>query len=312
MKIKFWYIVAAILIVSAVLIILLQNDSSVNISSSDIKIEHPEKIKGISITKISGTLEIDHINYKWFSKNKQELNHKLIINTLSVFNDVEILGMAGSDIKDSLFKYEKYFGTTLRIIYENKETEYKLVNVAGNNYLKISGSDKVYRIIYKNARDLNFEELFQTNITYWSENILLDISPASIKQIMMIYPEDETLSFILQTDNNKFSLYNYRNEPLTDNLDSEFILSYLTFFSDIKSIRISDSNLEEGPQFFSLLLIEHSGQRIHMNGYKLINKETGVTDPDVFRIQDNTGRYYNMYYADFDPILAELNNFIKN
>ena len=250
MKKHYSYIVAGMLILVALFLVLNKKDASLKITSADLRTGNPAQITGLSITNLSGTIELKKENKTWMANDIHEVRPDLIMQSLSVFNHIEILGLAAKELQDSLFTSQKFFGTTIRFMKYNKASEYKIINYQGVNYLKTAKSKKIYRVALKNQQGINIEKLFPVKISVWMNNMILDLPSENIKRISVNYPDPEK-SFTLEKTSTGFKLYNADMILYKNHLNEEFARTYLSFFTDIESLPQKNKNLKEGNMIFS-------------------------------------------------------------
>jgi hypothetical protein len=311
MKKHYSYIVAGILILVALILVLNKKDASLKITSADLRTGNPALITGLSITNLSGTIELKKENKTWMANDIHEVRPGLIMQALSVFNHIEILGVAAKELQDSLFTSQKFFGTTIRFIKYNKATEYKIINYEGVNYLKTEKSKIIYRVAIKNQQDINIEKLFPVKISVWMNNMILDLPSENIKSISVNYP-DQKKSFTLERTVTGFKLYNAEMNVYKKDINEEFVRTYFSFFTDIESLPQKNKNMKEGNMIFSFAITTTGNKQIELKGYELQDKNTGIPDLNMCLLKSVSGNSYFVYYTDIDPILAEYDNFIKN
>ncbi|MBN1117362.1 MAG: DUF4340 domain-containing protein [Bacteroidales bacterium] len=200
---------------------------------------------------------------------------------------------------------------TIKLFYKGKQV-YTLRFLSNNSQtFAINSKDKIYSLVLPGYEKFNLEQIIPTEPGYWEIQQLLKLSPEKIKKVSVVYAKQEKSGFRLEHREQKFELYDYKNQVM-ENSDTASILDYIHFFSGVNGMRFDATGFDliNNKPIFSLI-VETQDRHTHIESFLLFNKANNASDCDMFAGVVNKNDTLMFRYIDFDPILVSLDYFLK-
>jgi hypothetical protein len=211
-------------------------------------------------------------------------------------------------LKDTLVNH----GRTIELMYKGKKIydlcflEYRGKNIALNR------KQNPYYVTIPGNSLMSLQKLIPAQAESWMKNILIDIPKENISYLTLSYPHYEEKSFcIRQIKKGTYQLLNNQNE-IVKNAETIEILDYLSFYKGIVYTRYhtKDYSLSTSP-IFDLKIIINDLNTIECTGYQLYQQKKEDSDQNHCGIILNKKDTVIVRYADIDPLLVEMDYFLK-
>ena len=313
MLLKRRYILPLILFVLVLLAILFRQQNS-TFSKNDKVLSFANSITAdrIEISTTGNNFQLIKKEDTWYTNDENTANSKMI---KQLFRALENIQIQSSVLKENNKKYLSNFeetGTSLKV-YSNKNLLYELKfsNYLSKNYV-LTKAKNLYYISIKGFGGKLLSEFAKTNISDWYNKVLINLNSNEITSILVEYPVNTQIGFKLNNKNQNTILLNRQNK-IEERANSESIDDYLHFFSGIRYSNIDTTQQIPNPnnQLFRLNINTNIAKTIHIVGFEMVDKKTLQPDMVEFVGIINNSLLVKLSYSDFDPILVELDYFLK-
>ncbi len=253
-----------------------------------------------SITKIfmvdknSRSITLDKKGKSWTVNNTYPARHdavKLLLETLFTMRVKMPVAMSAREeilrkMSSKSIKVEIYQGSKLiKTMYVGGVTQDNL-----GSYMLLENSDTPYVIEIPGFRGY-LSSRFSTETNNWRSSVLIGEKPESIKRVEFDYPENKKANFtIVQTDRNKYELYNQNNQKTTSfdtlsvkGLLEQFEIANFSMFVDMLSDEVKDSVRNSTP-LFTIHLTDSRDSIQNYYFYKIpeITEDIDVVERDIY------------------------------
>lgn len=282
------------------------------------KIQKLSKIKKIEILE-NDTLKIiiKRKNLNWFLRESINVRKYVPENIINTINNLEIIQPVPLS----------YFKTAQENLRNNKRT-IKIYN----KFYKILELNFYYDTIYNKTifyagskpKNLFFVKIIgeqnENLLNYipisediFIDKVLISLYPQQIKKIRIEYFQKKEQSFeILINKNNNIELYSiFPNIQKIENVDLKKIKDYLYYFYSVKYVEPDHKNYKKGNIIANIYIEDFAGGTRIILLYDAINVTSNTTDKNFCFSKINNKKFVMVDYFDLDPILRELNDFIK-
>jgi len=166
----------------------------------------------------------------------------------------------------------------------------------------------------------DISKIFSTDTWFWRDNSLFNYSPSDIVRIKINYYPDQKKSFeIINHKSDKPELIALSSGEVPENVDLKSISRYLYYFSNINFQYSNNSvykQVKTQSSFATIFIEDDRHTTTSLNLFKKIvtdnNQEPPVFDMNVcYGIINNEKEVIEIKYMNIDPILKELNDFLK-
>ena len=321
---KILVILFFLLLVFAMLLFFSNKKSTLKSRISDFSIENIEQINKIIISKAENKISLEKEINNWRINGTYKARPAAIsffLNSLSRFevrspvshkNQIRIINKLNTDSKKIEIYGNRKLLKSILVYHDTSGVE--------GTYMMLEQTQSPFLMKIKGYPGYNMDRLFPLNEQIWCDNTLFNYMPNDIGSIKIEYPDKPENSFqIIKPDRGKLSL----KHPDSNQLINEFIYAnvsdYLNFFTNIKftfSHNPYSYKLKEDAPFVTISIKNNDNVTSVLKGYrKYSDKDTQVNskyDIDCFYGLLNGGsKMIELKYVDFDPILKDINYFIK-
>ncbi len=310
MKRSVFILTILILLGIAVYFSLFRNNTTLNPFASGFALKDPGLVTKIQIYDNYSTISLEKINGKWNMGDRPAF-HRKVEDLLLLASLIEISAPAPVSYIDSInLGLEQ--GTTITFFHNRKVlNSFSLCKYNFALYAKQEYSRKAYRISIRGYSNTDLSAMVSSNPQNWQQNVIIDLAASDIRSISVKYSDPKKRGYILEIDSmGKPSLFDQNNKPIEQSTHVEHVEEYLYFFSEIsfyksnKSIVVDELIMNETP-FCELKITSQNSDSILINGHRL-------TDPTCFYASHPDFGTVFLNYRDFDPILMDLDYFLKN
>jgi hypothetical protein len=310
-------ILFVLLAIMAIFYSIYRKGTTLNKTDKQFAITNTKEINRINIIDSSNNITlIKDINY--WSLNKKEIRQDLINMLIGVSEGLDAISPVSHNQHDSIMVWLDK-GTKLTF-YNNKQiiNSFKICKHNNSIYGILENSQNPYRLSLRGFPDIDLTKIYSANAEHWMMNLLLDLEPAAIKSIFLEYLLEPEQGFqIEKLSDNQFYLSKKGRFIPIQNTDPEIITEYLSFFNDIRYYNVSDSTgvkkeiIDTQKPFFHLRLCNINNTINEIWGYNKPNLESDDSDPYEFYATGTVKGIMLLKYNDFDPILVNIEYFLK-
>ncbi len=307
-------------VISIYFLVFYKNNSSINQSEINFKIDDTSSVFKIVIEKNENSIVLEKNENFWQLNNLYSANSKAINNLLISLTLLELKSPIPSNAKKVLFdklsnsKKVSFFddkNNLIKYFYIGEQTTNK-----SGNYMLLGGSENPYIIFISSViSDLN--NYFNIDEMFWRDKTIFRYKPNNINLIAINYPQNKEKSFLIeQKENENYILKNNKNSENFISLNKEVIYNYLSYFDKIEfesfysaNENFKDSlNLTQAEFIFSVT--DKNGNTNTVKAYQKSDNE--IIDTDNFIAIFNNNEIIVVKYYNFDLLLKSYEYFSQS
>jgi hypothetical protein len=294
-----------------------RNGTSLNKPEKRFALTNSKEINSINIINNEGNITLIKETSYW-SLDKKEVRQDLINTLLGVSEGLDAISPVSHNQCDSVLALLDK-GTKLTFYYNNRIiNSFKICKQNNTIYGVLENSRNPYKLSLRGFPDIDLTKIYSANAEHWMMNLLLDFDPSVIKSILLEYPLKPEKGFQIEkmSDGQFYLGKTGRFAPL-QNTDPEILTEYLSFFNDIRYYHVCDSTgiekelTDTQKPFFHLRLCNINDTITEIWGYNKPNLESDNSDPYEFYATCKERGIMLLKYNDFDPILVNIDYFLK-
>lgn len=239
------YIVFSVLIIVLVIALFLSREHNLMFGKSEyelLRVEDTAAIQKIIIGNKYDTLVLERYNNRWVANKNTDVNPSSIAFFLKAVNSITINTPASKTETNRINSAPPEKITTLSFELANKPDRHIVVVGANKNetgtYMKLHGAENVYLMNIPGLTG-NFTSIFETDVAAWSDNTVFRFLPDNIISVEVKNLKDDTNSFRIEKQNNKYLLKNNHNEIVETPCTRQKIEQYLTYFIQVEYMGVS-------------------------------------------------------------------------
>ena len=330
-KRAFLYLIIITLIIAISIIFFFPQENTFKKQTRFFKIRDTSQITRIDIIKKNEIIRLTksdignwEINDKYYAQ--QEIIHK-IIGLIAKF---EVQSSLSS--KDNIKHSNEIENNKIEIkLFKNRRTlnEFIIsrVLIENNDLTIIMNKNKPELFVIKApGYPYSIYSVFNTNINFLRNKILINFLPTQIKQVELINFLDSSKSFFLINEGKReYEIYNIMEPELELTYNKDAVERYLGYFRNIEFEKeISDNHqlfdsLKQSLPYMNITVIKNNFDSASFIIYhkpieereNLLGEKITV-DPDFcYLIYVNMDAVYLMKYIEIEPIIKEISYFIK-
>jgi len=316
-------IIIKIIILTFFALIFVIAGTKINISCKKIPFEKKVHIKNIKKIEIlendSIKISVKRKNLNWLIKDSLNVRDNILNSIINVINNLEIIQPVPlSYINSSMKNFENYKRTI--IIYNKLLKKLELNFYFDTTYKKTicylgKKPDKLYFVKIIGEENENLLNFIPISEDIYIDKVLISLYPEQIKKIKIEYFKKETESFEIQTkgkDNFEFyAIYPSYINIKKENLDIQKIKDYFYYFYLIKYEEADFKRLKKDEPIANLYIEDISGGIRKISLFSAKNIMSKEIDKNLCLAEINDKKFVVVNYYDIDPILRELNEFLK-
>lgn len=272
-----------------------------------------DEITKLEFITPEGPFIFERVDQKWQTEFEETVDEKKIINLLKLLSLLEI----HSPVPESKSgKYLALFESQSKTIkaYSNNKQVYTLQVINHQQEdLGLSGSQKVFFLNLKGHSETSLYEAIPNTASNFFDNILINLSSEQVSAVQVEYPKSPENGYTVMYQDQNIALFD-NNKKEISNFDTTALTDYKHFFSGIRYEQIDtlsfSPNMNE--HLFRLKLATTLEKIWHIDAYILQNKITGKPNTNEFAAIVNNKIMVKLKYADFDPVLLDLDYFSRN
>lgn len=313
-----------ILLISAILLFLSNRDSTLKNRVKKFSVENTEQVDKIIIARGESRLQLKKENNRWkingiYHGNPAAINFLLqslsrleIKSPVSNVNREKVVNMLNSGSKNIEIYSRKKLIKSISVYHDTS-------GVAGT-YMMLKKSRTPFIMKIKGCQDINIDRIFSLDTEIWCDKTIFNYMPDEIKNLVIEYPGKPEKSFqIINTGEGIYYIKHPDKEQVINDYNKEKVAEYLYSFMNIKFNFLQEPDtyiLENNNPFVIISLTGINDITLILEGYrKYLSKEiiTGSEyDIDCFYALSNyESEPIELKYIDFDPILKDIDYFIK-
>jgi hypothetical protein len=317
MKNIFLAILFVLFAILALYLTIYRKGTSLNKTEKIFALSNSKEINCIKIVNNEDGITLLKGSGKWSIDNK-EVRDDLINTLLGVSEGLDAISpVSGKDCDSVLYWLDK--GTKIAF-YDNNRiiNSFRICKQNNTIYGVLEGSHNPYKLSLRGFPDIDLIKIYSAKAEHWKMNVLINFDPSAIKSIILEYSLKPENSFQLEKkDDGQFYLSKSGRFSALQNTDPEILAEYLSFFSDIKYYPVNDSAGTKkeitGTQkpFFHLRILTVNDTITEIWGYNKPNLENDDSDAYEFYAISQEKGIIVLKYNDFDPILVNIDYFLK-
>lgn len=323
-SLKYLIILLSLLLIVALALVLKNHKSTIPATFQKVAVPNTGEISLITITSGADQIILARENGDWRLNNAFKAKKEAIDLLLNMLQRLEVAApvprryqaiAAKKLVNQGRFVQIHAGNHLLRSFYIAYDTSEILRTI----YLK-KGSKIPFILKLKGYSLSNISLLFSPQVRFWRDNILFNYKPSDISAIQVDYPMNPSQSFIISIrSENRPELVKTSTGQSIKNADNEDTRHYLYYFSgveyqlpDTDSLPLTDDDL----LFAEIRITDVSDTTIHVRLYRKALK-TSSDDTQKYDLYRCFGRIneeneiISVKYVDIDPILRELDDFLK-
>jgi len=310
-------ILFVLLVVIAIYFTIYRSGTTLNKSEKRFALTNTNEINRIDILDKYNNITLIKETNHW-SLNNKEVRRDLVNTLIGVSEGLDAISPIPHNQRDSVMAWLDK-GTKL-MFYRNNQIINSFTICKRNKkiYGLLENSQNPYRLSLRGFPDIDLTNIYSANAEHWMMNLLFDYEPSSFKSVLLEYTLKPEKSFqIEKMADNKFYLSKTGRFVPIQNTDPEIIAEYLSFFDDIRYYNVSDSsaikkeNINTQKPFFHLRLSNINNTITDVWGYNKPKIESDDSDPYEFYATCKEKGIMLLKFNDFDPILVNLDYFLK-
>ncbi|MBN2480599.1 MAG: hypothetical protein JXB19_02570 [Bacteroidales bacterium] len=279
-------------------------------------------IDKIVISQAGDTVILERRDNQWTMNGIQTVRDDRLDFILSCLKRIEIVSPVAKSVKDNVIEQLTADGRFVRIFVGGKVKTrfyvyYDADGIAGT-YMMPEQSKDPFMVRLKGYSGSNIEGFFSMNPSSWQENILFELRPGEIREVLLEYPASPQHSFrIRQDDKDGIVLSDLSTTVPKEHTDLQEIQDYLFFFNNIH-FEYSDGSVPDamvsGLPFANLKVVLKTNREIDLKAYYLPVSGNAAEEYDMNRFIGliNGDRDTVMLdYADMDPVFRQIEDFQK-
>ncbi len=293
------------------------------LSSADFCIKNSSDITAIHIEQGKNKVTLHRKNQKWFVNDTFPANRNLIKRYFRIFSNLNLVAPVSKQKADSIKEILLKSGLKITLFNDDDiEYEYllgELNHSKTGNYLLCNDN-----LGLLNSLGLlkNLKNIVSVQSLFWRNKTVFNKPASEIKSIRFKnFPLPEQ-SFLIKFEKGRFNLFDYKNNKI-EHYDTSSLNRYLSYFQNI-SFKQTENNLSDiqinyilkNNKAYFIELIDENNIKYQLNLYFKPQHAHNIksTDYDLNLIYGklNNEKYLLIFeYYEIDPILKELNWFIK-
>lgn len=273
-----------------------------------------QSLDRILIEKGEQKMDLNYANGKWRSVNGKDIKPYSLSEFLKSCSQVSLeapLSEKESKVLEPLFERH----STKVSIYDKGKLIYKIQvwYHQGKNYSK-GEKDELIKVAQRGNSALNLENHLNANPSYWYRNVLIHLKPEEITQVFVdnLQEPEQTFEVLVGADQ-ELTISGIKGMPVKG-IDLQKAQDYLGFFQNIEYQAFNPKTFQlTGSSKSHVLRITNMNEMIlEFSIYELIHSENKAPDNYRAGILRIAGDTVVAMYSQLDPILVELDYFLKN
>ncbi len=293
------------------------------LSSNDFCIKNSQGITKIRFEQGESHVILHKIDRKWLVNDTFPANKSLIKRFFKVFSNLNLVAPVSKQTNDSIREVLSKSGLKITLFNDDKiEYEYILGELNSsstgnyllcNDYLGLLNSLGLFK---------NLRNIVSAQSLFWRNKSVFNKPASEIKSIRFQNFRKPEQSFLISIEKGKLNLFDYKNS-LIENYDTAGLNRYLSYFQNI-SFKQTENNLSDiqinyilkNNKVYFIELIDKNNIKYQLNLYlkprHVDNIKRKEYDLNLIYGKLNNEKYLLIIeYYEIDPILKELNWFIK-
>jgi hypothetical protein len=321
---KYLLILLAVLTILAAILIVKNQKGTIPAGIKNVAVENTNEIDKIIIRSGTDNIILEKLDREWRLNHAFEVKKDAIGLFLNMLQRLEIAAPLPRDYQNIAARKLENNGRHVQLFKGNQVIrsfyiDYDTSEVKGTLYMK-EGSNKPFFLKLKGYTLINISLLFTTHIKFWRDQTLFKYHPSEILEIRIEYADNQSRSFAINTRiNNRPELIKVSTGERMKDIDYKSITNYLYYFSGIEyhtpdtdGIPVTDSSL----YFASITITDDSYTPVQVKLFRKDgdNHNTDSKAYDLYRCYgkiNDDDEYITLQYVDIDPILRDLDDFLK-
>ena len=323
-SLKYLIVFSVLLAVIAILLVLKSHKGTIPGAIKSVSVPNIDEISQINISSGVDQIKLVKENGTWSLNDVFKVKKTAIDLVLNMLQRLEIAAPVQRDRQALIAKKLENTGRHVQIYSGNHLLRsffigYDTSESRSTVYMK-EGSKKPYFLKLKGYSLSDISLLFSPRVRFWRDNILFNCKPAEISVIQVEYPGNQSQSFTIRINpDNKPELIKTITGEKMKNSDVNEVFHYLYYFSGI-SYHLPDTDslpsMNDSLPFAEIGITDISGTQVQVKLYrKALKINSGETQQfDLYWCYgqiNNEEEIVSIKYMDIDPILKELDDFLK-
>ncbi|MBN1253314.1 MAG: DUF4340 domain-containing protein [Bacteroidales bacterium] len=321
MKLKFIFIISAVLVVIAVYFAFFKGNNSA-FNKYDFEIKDTSKIDLIILENKHNKLILSKTDNVWMLNNNFYANKDAIKLFLRIFSNLEFVSTVDENLKDSISDDLEKNAIKLILKSKNKEINKFYIGLANNyatgTYVKKKDSEPV--IINAPGITNDISKIISTNSLFWRNKSIFNLNIEQIKNIEFHNFSNNKKSFYIKKETDSYTVKNSKHEKFET--DNNQIMRYLSYFKNINFSAIENniSKSEKDSIIKTNKAFDITVTDINNINYKLklIFKPNNDSKSEykydlnnIYALYNNDSNLLIIQYFNIDAILKEPDYFKK-
>ena len=321
---RYLLIVLVVLVIIAVILVLKNQKSTIPASLKNVAISDTHEIDKIIIRSGTDKIILEKPDQMWRLNNSFEVKKAAIDLVLNILQRLEIAAPLPRNYQNIAVKKLENTGKHVQV-YEGDQMirsffiDYDTTNIQGTIYMK-EGSKTPFFLKLKGYSLSDISLLFSPQIRFWRDNTLFRYQSSKISSIRIEYPGNKSRSFEINTKGkNQPELIEINTGEKMQDVDYKSILDYLYYFSGFEYHALDTDSMPETDNrlpFADIRITDDSDNRVRLRLYRKARKNHSVEKQNFdlywcYGKIDDEEEIISIKYSDIDPILRELDDFLK-
>jgi hypothetical protein len=323
-SLKYLIILLSLLLIVALTLVLTNHKSTIPATFQKVAVPNTGEISLITITSGADQIILARDNGDWRLNNAFKAKKEAIDLLLNMLQRLEVAApvprryqaiAAKKLVNQGKFVQIHTGNHLLRSFYIAYDTSETLRTI----YLK-EGSKTPFILKLKGYSLSDISLLFSLQVRFWRDDVLFNYKPSDISAIQVDYPLNPSQSFKISIrSENRSELVKTSTGESIKNVDNEDTRHYLYYFSGVE-YQLSDTDIlpvtDDDLLFAEISITDVSDTTVQVRLYRKALK-TSSDDAQKYDLYRCFGRIneeneiISVKYVDIDPILRELDDFLK-
>lgn len=322
---KLLYILFFLLLISAVLLVFKDKSGTISKKEKNFNIRVKDRITKVLVKYDSTELIIDKESGIWKVNHTFPAKEEAVTLLSNSLMRLEILSPVPRNYRVLAAQKLRNYSKKVDVYAEKRLLKSFYVRYDSgtlNATMMMMADAKTPYIVKLKGYDIkNISKIFSTDVRFWRNNTLFNYTPEELKSVVISYAETPSSSFaVCRLPDSRWQLISLStNKDVSNVADMRSIHDYMFFFSNVKfsypAHPVAPETLNE-KKFADITISDTDERRLRISLFRkpLIAGGRNTSQYDLntcYGTINDEVEPVEIRYFDIDPVLAELDDFLK-